>query len=44
MKEHNEELTAEAIRLPFCREIREARLPEGFKLLSIEAYEGKSDP
>ena len=28
----------------FCREIHEARLPEGFKLPNIEAYEGKVDP
>ena len=44
MEEHNEELIAEATGLPFCREIREARLPEGFKFPSIKAYEGKSNP
>ena len=33
MEEHDEELLAE-----------DARLPEGFKLPTIKAYEGKSDP
>ena len=28
----------------FCSEIHEAPLPEEFKLLSIQAYEGKVDP
>ena len=44
MEEHNEELITEATRSPFCRKIHEMKLPEGFKLLIIKAYEGKSDP
>ena len=44
MDEHDEDLIAEATGSPFCREIREARLPEGFKLPSIKACEGKSKP
>ena len=44
MEEHDEELIAEATTSPFCREIRETRLLEGFKLPSIKAYEGKSNP
>ena len=44
MEKHDEELIAEATWLPFYKEIREARLPEGFKLPSIKAYKGKSNP
>ena len=29
---------------PFNREIREVKLPEGFKLLAMKSYIGKSDP
>ena len=29
---------------PFSREIWEAPLPKGFKLLNIKAYEGKANP
>ena len=29
---------------PFSKEIREAPLPEGFKLPNIKAYEGKDNP
>ena len=43
MKENNVELIAAATGSPFSLEIREARLLEGFKLLAIKAYEGKSD-
>ena len=43
MEEHDEELIVEVTRSPFCREIREARLPEGFKLLTTKAYKGKSN-
>ena len=43
MEENDEELIAMAMRSPFSREIHEARLPEGFKLLTIKAYEGKFD-
>ena len=38
------ELITVATRSPFNLEIREARLPKGFKLLAIKAYEGKSNP
>ena len=38
------ELIAAVIISPFNMEIWEARLPEGFKLSGIKAYEGKSDP
>ena len=34
----------EAVGTPFCREIREVSLPEGFKLPTIKAHEGKLDP
>ena len=44
MEEHDKELIAEVTGSPFCREIREARLLEGFKLPTIKVYEGKSDP
>ena len=44
MKENNQELITAATGSPFNRAIREARLPEGFKLLAIKAYEGKSNP
>ena len=44
MKENNMELIAASTRLPFSIEVREARLPKGFKLLAIKAYNKKSDP
>ena len=44
MKENDMELIVAATRSPFNLEIREARLPEGFKLLAINADVGKSDP
>ena len=44
MEEKDDELVAEAGGSPFCREIHEAPFPEGFKLPSIKAYEGKADP
>ena len=44
MEEQNDELVAKTWGSPFYREIREAPLPEGFKLPSIEAYEGKAYP
>ena len=44
MKENDEELIAAATGSPFSREIREAKLPEGFKLSTIKAHEGKFDP
>ena len=44
MEENEEELIAAAMGLPFSREIHEAKLREGFKLPTIKAYEGKSDP
>ena len=44
MEEHDKELIVEATGSPFCREIHEAKLPEGFTLPTIKAYEGKSDP
>ena len=37
------ELIMTATRSPFNLEILEARLPEGFKLSAIKAYEAKSD-
>ena len=43
MEEHDEELITEAIGLPFCQEISEVKLPEGFKLPTIKACKGKSD-
>ena len=42
MKENDVELIAAVIRSPFNLEIQEARLPEGFILPVIKAYEGKS--
>ena len=44
MEENDEELIAAATGSSFSREICEAKLQEGFKLPSIKAYEGKSDP
>ena len=44
MKENNQELIAAATGSPFNQEIREVRLLEGFKLLAIKSYEGKSNP
>ena len=44
MEENDEELIAAATGSPFSREIREAKLLEGFKLSTIKAYEGKSNP
>ena len=44
MKENDVEFITAATGSPFNLEIREARLPEGFKFLAIKVYEGKSDP
>ena len=44
MKENDVELIAAAIESLFNQEVREAKLPEGFKLHAIKAYKGKSDP
>ena len=44
MKENDMELITSAIGLPFNQEVREARPPEGFKLLAIKVYDGKSGP
>ena len=44
IEEEDDELVVEAGGTTFCKEIREAPLPEGFKLLSIKAYERKVDP
>ena len=44
MKENDMELIVAAIGSPFNQEVREARLPEGFNLPAIKAYDGKSDP
>ena len=38
------ELIAVATGSPFNQEVREPRLPERFKLLTIKANDGKSDP
>ena len=44
MEENDKELIAVVTKSPFSQEIHEAKLPEGFKLPTIKAYEGKSDP
>ena len=44
MKENDVELIVAAIGSSFNQEVREARLPKGFKLSTIKAYDGKSDP
>ena len=44
IEEQDDELVAEAGGSPFCMEIWETLLPEGFKLPNIKAYKGKSDP
>ena len=44
MKENDQELITTTTGSPFNRDIHEVRLTEGFKLLAIKAYEGKSDP
>ena len=44
MKENDIKLIAAATGSPFNHEVREARLPEGFKLLVIKAYNRKFDP
>ena len=44
MEENDKELIATATRSPFSQEIHEAKLPEGFKILTLKAYEGKLDP
>ena len=43
MKENDMELIVIATGSPFNQEVREARLPKGFKLLAIKAYDEKSD-
>ena len=43
IEEQDDELVEEARGLSFCREIREAPFPEGFKLPNIKAYKGKVD-
>ena len=43
MKENDMELITAATGSPFNQEVHKARLPEGFKLLSIKAYDRKSD-
>ena len=44
IEEEDDELVAEAGGSPFYKEIWEAPLLEGFKLLNIKAYERKADP
>ena len=44
MEENDGELITATMGSLFSREIREVKLPERFKLLTIKAYEGKSDP
>ena len=44
MEENDKKLIATVTGSLFSREICEARLPEGFKLSTIKAYKGKSDP
>ena len=44
IEEQDDKLITKAKGLPFYKEIREAPLPEGFKLLSIKAYERKANP
>ena len=44
IEEQDDESVAAIGRSPFSREIREAPLPEGFKLSNIKVYKGKADP
>ena len=44
MKENDVELIAATTGSPFNQKVRQARLPKGFKLLGIKAYDKKSDP
>ena len=44
IKENNMELNTEPTRSPFNQEVREARLPKGFKLPAIKVYARKSNP
>ena len=44
IEEQDDELVDEAEGSSFYKEIWEAPLPEGFKLLNIKAYEGKANP
>ena len=44
MKENDMELITAATGSPFNQEVREAKLPKGFKLPAIKAYDGKSNP
>ena len=44
MEENDEELITTVTGSSFSWEIYEAKLPEGFKLPTIKAYEGKLDP
>ena len=44
IEEHDVEFVADVVGSPFCREIRETPLPEGFKLPSIKAYDRKAYP
>ena len=44
MKENDMKLIAAATGLPFNHDVCEARLPEGFKLSAIKAYDRKSNP
>ena len=43
MKENDMELIAATTGSPFNQEVHEARLSEGFNLLAIKVYEGKSN-
>ena len=44
MEENDKKVITAAMGSPFSREIHEAKLPEGFNLLTTKAYGGKSDP
>ena len=44
IKEQDDELVAEVEGSLFGKEIREAPLSKGFKLLNIKVYNGKNDP
>ena len=44
IEEQDDELVAEVGGSPFNKEIREAPLPEGFRLSNIKAYERKAYP
>ena len=43
IEEQDDELIAAIEGSPFSREIQEAPLPKGFKLLNIKVYKGKAD-